>query len=841
MDAGCFQKLLLDFHLPTSHQKLFITYQSSIMIKNWLKIAFINYRKNWLSTIINILGLSVGLCVFLLIFIHWQDEKSYEQHNPNKDNIYLVENKNGDFGTMVVSSFPELSVSKEKFSEIEDYTIANIWSGMKVRLVSGGNSAFVTSCRASDSVFDFFPFQKLAGSFKNAISDKSKVALSEETAKILFGDEYINCIGKPVSVDGADDKLIVTAVYKNPEANSVFKPGFIMRNQGLEGNGNSNTQWTNYSYVGYFKLRPGTDVKNLEKKLSDLMAEQEKIATESWGEKYDATKKAEVFLTPISKMKLDAKSEGVGKGDKKSIMILLSLSALILVLSGINLINLKTAQSSQRAKEVGVRKVIGSTKLNLILQFLLETFIICFVAYIVAFAMVELLLPSFNKFLSKEIKLNDPNLFIYTGLLLIVFSLISGLIPALYLSNFKPINTLKGNFARSKSGVWLRNSILTLQLVISSFFIICSLIIHSQVSYMMNKDLGFKGDQVINIQFKKTDWQNDYNSKKYIRLKNEVSKIEGVEDITGSVNTIGWGMSNASSVKNALDTTKSVPNVLVGGIDYNYFKFYKMKFLTGRDMDLRFASDTISGTVANEAFIKKMGWNKDQAIGKEVYPGWEEKKKYKILGVVQDFYINGVDKPVEPMLFFNYDRNWAKNNMSNLQIKISKNDINGTLERIKEFWITKAEPGYPYDYNFVDKQFAKTFEKFQKQQTLFTTLNIVVLVIALLGLFALSSLLIEQKLKDVAIKKTLGADEKTIVWDLTKRFLLICVIAVFISIPFGYYAMNEWLKDFAYRIDMPIWPYVLSLFLLLILTFVVVSFKAYRATKINLVKYLKYE
>ena len=810
------------------------------MLKNWLKIAFINYRKNWLSTIINILGLSVGLCVFLLIFIHWQDEKSYEQHNLNKDNIYLVENKNGDFGTMVVSSYPELTVSKEKFSEIEDYTIANIWGGYKVRLMAGDKSAFVTSCRASDSVFDFFPFEKMAGSFKNAISDKSKIALSEETAKSLFGDEYINCVGKPVSVDGADDKLIVTAVYKNPEANSVFKPGFIMRNQGLEGNGNSNTQWTNYSYVGYFKLRPGTDVKNLEKKLSDLMAEQEKIATESWGEKYDATKKAEVFLTPISKMKLDAKSEGVGKGDKKSIMILLSLSALILVLSGINLINLKTAQSSQRAKEVGVRKVIGSTKLNLILQFLLETFIICFVAYIVAFAMVELLLPSFNKFLSKEIKLNDPNLFIYTGLLLIVFSLISGLIPALYLSNFKPINTLKGNFSRSKSGVWLRNFILTLQLVISSFFIICSLIIHTQVKYMMNKDLGFKGDQAIQINFKKGNWENNFNVNKYRRLKIELSKIPGVTDVTGSVNSLGSGTANASIVKLSTDTTKTVQTML-GGIDENFLKFYKVKFLSGRDLDWKKASDTINGAVINETLAGKLGYNPKTALDKEFFTGWDGKKKYKILGVVKDINYAGVEQSVMPIVYFNYDRNWIKNNMQNVQIKISENDINGTLERIKEFWITKAEPGYPYDYNFVDKQFAKTFEKFQKQQTLFTTLNIVVLVIALLGLFALSSLLIEQKLKDVAIKKTLGADEKTIVWDLTKRFLLICVIAVFISIPFGYYAMNEWLKDFAYRIDMPIWPYVLSLFLLLILTFLVVSFKAYRATKINLVKYLKYE
>lgn len=811
------------------------------MLKNWLKIAIINYKKNWLSTIINILGLSVGLCVFLLIFIHWQDEKSYEQNNQNKDNIYLVENKNGDFGTMVVSSFPELNVSKEKFAEIEDYTIANIWGGYKVRLMAGDKSAFVTSLRASDSVFDFFPFEKVAGSFKNAISDKSKIALSEETAKTLFGDEYINCVGKTVMLDEPNAKpLVVTAVYKNPEANSVFKPGFIMRNQGLEGNGNSNTQWTNYSYVGYFKLKPGTDVKNLEKKLSALMAEQEKIATESWGEKYDATKKAEVLLTPLSKMKLDAKSEGVSKGDKKSIMILLSLSALILLLSGINLINLKTAQASQRAKEVGVRKVIGSSKSKLVLQFLLETFMICFAAYIEAFAMVELFLPSYNKFLNKEIKLNDPNLFIYTGLLLIAFSLISGLIPALYLSNFKPINTLKGNFARSKSGVFLRNSILTLQLIISSFFIICSLIIHTQVKYMMNKDLGFKGDQAIQINFKKGNWENNFNVNKYKRLKIELSKIPGVTDVTGSVNSLGSGTANASIVKLSTDTTKTVQTML-GGIDENFLKFYKVKFLSGRDLDWKKASDTINGAVINETLAGKLGYNPKTALDKEFFTGWDGKKKYKILGVVTNVNYAGVEQSVMPIVYFNYDRNWIKNNMQNVQIKISENDINGTLERIKEFWITKAEPGYPYDYNFVDKQFAKTFEKFQKQQTLFTTLNIVVLVIALLGLFALSSLLIEQKLKDVAIKKTLGADEKTIVWDLTKRFLLICVIAVFISIPFGYYAMNEWLKDFAYRIDMPIWPYVLSLFLLLILTFLVVSFKAYRATKINLVKYLKYE
>ncbi len=805
------------------------------MLNNWLKIALINYRKNGLSTVINILGLSVGLCVFLLIFIHWQDEKSYEQWIPNKENIYFVENGNAAFGIMSSSSYPEIFVSKEKFSEIEDATILNDWG--KQKLSFGGNSAYVSGTASVDSFFRLFTFEKVAGNFRDVISDNGKIALSLETARSLFGDDYPSAIGKSVKNDSNDKDYIVTAIYKLPEGNTVFKPDFIYRNPYLE---QSKDQWTSYSYNGFFKVKPGTDIQALERKLSEMMQQQEEISAKKWGYAIDKKNSASVYLTPVAKMKLDAKSDGINKGDKKSIMILLGLSVLILALSGINLINLKTAQASQRAKEVGVRKVVGSSKSKLVLQFLVETFLICLAAYVVAFAMVELFLPSYNQFLDKKISLNNPNLFIYTGLLLIVFSWVAGLIPALYLANFKPINTLKGNFARSKSGAWLRNSILTLQLIISSFFIICSLIIHTQVSYMMNKDLGFRGDQAIQIFFKKANWENNFNVKKYKRLKTELARIPGVTDITGSVNSIGNGTANASIVKLSSDTTKTVQTML-GGIDENFLKFYKVKFISGRDLDWKKASDTINGVVVNETFAGKLGYNPKTALGKEFFTGWDGKKKYKILGVVKDVNYAGVEQTVMPIVYFNYNRNWVKNNMSNLQIKISENDINGTLERIKEFWTTKAEPGYPYEFEFVDKHFAKTYEKFQKQQTLFTALNIVVLVIALLGLFALSSLLIDQKLKDVAIKKTLGADERTIVLDLTKRFLLICVIAVLISMPFGYYAMNEWLKDFAYRIDMPVWPYILSLLLLLILTFAVVSFKAYRATKINLVKYLKYE
>lgn len=809
------------------------------MLKNWLKIAIINYRKNWLSTIINILGLSVGLCVFLLVFINWEDEKSYEQWIPNKENIYMVEFQVDKDAYNPVVNYPFLINAKIKFPEIENYSVINNWMDYKQKLLADGRSTFTNPIFVTEDFFKVLQLEKLAGSYENIFVDDNSIAISEDIAKQLFGDSYLQSIGKTITTDSDGKKFVVQAIYKlpNKDQKTVFRPGYLIRQPFINDN---KEQWTNYSYIGFFKLKPGTDIHQLEAKLSKMQSDHEKISAKKYGWSIDYDTKA--WLTNIKDIKLDAKSSGIDKGDKKSLQILLSLSVLLLILSCINLINLKIAQSSQRAKEVGVRKVIGSSKMALIIQFLLEIFLLCLVAYILAFAIVEMILPSYNKFLGKEITLDNASVFIYTGFLLVIFSVISGSIPAIYLSNFKPINTLKGNFARSKQGVWLRNSILTLQLIISSFFIICSLIINTQVNYMMKKDLGFQGDQVFQINFNKTNYiDKNFNVRKFELQKSKIKQFPGVIDITSSAQTMGNGVSSTSGARYVKDSTKST-GAGVGAIDFNYFDFYKIKFVAGRDLNPKLTSDTAKSIVVNEALVKALGWNPKQALGKELSSGMDDKhKRMEIVGVVKDFYYAGVQDKVQPVIFFNYSRNWAKNQMTNLQIKLSGDHINENVETIKKYWETEVEPGYPFNGNFVNKQFAKTYERFQKQQTLFTTLNIVVLVIALLGLFALSSLLIEQKLKDVAIKKTLGADEKTIVWDLTKRFLLICVIAVFISIPFGYYAMNEWLKDFAYRIDMPIWPYVLSLFLLLILTFLVVSFKAYRATKINLVKYLKYE
>lgn len=808
------------------------------MLKNWLKIAFFNYRRNWLSTIINLVGISAGLCIFLLVYINYQNEKSFEKWLPNKENIYLTEFQVGKSSYNTIVNYPFLFTAKAMFPEIENYTVANNWVDYKQKISTTGRSVFTNVTFCTEDFFKIFSFEKVAGSYSNIFIDDSSAAISEEVAKTLFGENYLQSVGKTIRSDDTGKKLIIQAVYKLPakEMNTVFRPGILRRQPSVNDNKDS---WNNSSYIGFFKVKPGTDIKLLEQKLSKLQDEHEIIDAKKNGWKIEYPSKA--HLTNIQDIKLDAKGSGVDKTEKKPLLILLGLSALILLLSGINLINLKTAQAAQRAKEVGVRKAIGSSKANLVIQFLLEIFIICFMAYILAFAMVELFLPTYNKFLGKEIKLNDSGIFIGSAFLLLIFTLFAGIVPAVYLSNFKPIDTLKGNFSRSKHGAWLRNSILTLQLIISSFFIICSLIINAQVNYMMKKDLGFNGDQVFQINFNQTNYKGDFNSRKYEVQKQIIRRFAGVVDVTGSAQTIGNGVNSTSGARYVKDSSKTT-GAGVGAIDFNYFQFYKIKFAAGRNINPKLTSDTAKSIVVNEAFVKNLGWNNNQALGKEISSGMDDKhKKMEIIGVVKDFYYGGVQDQVQPVIFFNYDRNWAKNQMTNLQIKMSGNDIEQNLAELKKYWETKVEPGYPFDGKFVNKQFAKTFEKFQKQKTLFSTLNIVVLVVALLGLFALSSLMIEQKLKDVAIKKTLGADEKTIVWDLTKKFVWVCIIAVFISFPLSFYAMNEWLKDFAYRIEMPALPFVVSLILLLILTITVVSFKAYRATKINLVKYLKYE
>ncbi|MFC7347887.1 ABC transporter permease [Chryseobacterium zhengzhouense] len=804
------------------------------MLNNWLKIAFINYKKNWLSTIINLFGLTIGLTGFMLILMHWNDEESYERWNPKKENIYAFQTHNkaeNTYGNNI--SVPMAERAIKVIPEVKDFVLFN-GSGMGYKMTTKVKTVYQgEGMSASESFFNFFPFRLVSGSYKDALKGDKVMALSTKAAKNLFGKT--NVAGETVKIN--NKSFVVTAVYELPEANSQIKPDFIF--SPYEQMKGDKEQWGNFNYGCFFLLKPGTDVEALQQKFYDniflyrakISAQGAGVTPQKYLELYGPTGS---LFTPIDKIKLHAKASWFGNGDFKTMMILFTLSVLIVVLSAINFINLKTAQASQRAKEISVRKAIGSTKSNLVLQFLLETFVICLASYLLSLALTELLLPSFNKFYNKEIVMNDWHIYFYSFLMVLAVTLISGLIPATYLANFKAIETLKGNFARSKHGIWLRNGILTLQLIISSFFIIGGLIVNKQVKYMMDKDLGFSGKQVFLINFSEN---SDKPWLKYERIKNEMKKIEGVADVSYGEAVPGSGRFSNSNI-DYMDKSIFAQH---GSMDYNYLQFMDVKLKKGRWLNPDLASDTITNVLVNEAFVNKFGWTDDQAFKNEVRPGFDN-RPYHIVGIVKDFNVLNPRRAIEPIVFFHYrETDWKRYNVYNIQLKIKPDDIDGTVKRIKSYWQKNVEPGYPFDSYFIDKKFAESFVKYQKQQTLFTILNAMVLMVALLGLFALSSLMIEQKLKDVAIRKTLGASDGTLIFGLTKQFLWITFIAVLISIPISYYLMNEWLKDFDYRIDMPVFPFVLSLISLLILTFAVVSIKAYQATKVNLVKYLKYE
>lgn len=803
------------------------------MLNNWLKIAFIHYKKNMLSTIINLFGLTIGLTGFMLILMHWNDEESYEKWNPKKDSIYYFQGyykKDHLYGSAI--SYPFAEAALQNISEVQDYALLFSYS-ISYKMSSADRTTYQQhGLSTSRNFFNLFPFPLVAGSYKDALKNDNSMAISVTTAKNLFGKT--DAVGETITIN--NKKYIVSAVYELPEGNSQIKPEFVkIASEELK---NDKENWGNFNYGGFFLLKNGADPRSFERKFQDIIMFRAKRDAKPLGispqEYIRLYSPSSALLTPLDKMKLHAEMTWFGKPDFKTLMILFTLSVLIVVLSAINFINLKTAQASQRAKEIGVRKATGSSKQALVIQFLMETFMICLTSYVLSLALTEILLPGFNKFFNKEIVMNDAAIYLYSFLMVVAVTLISGLIPAIYLSSFKAIETLKGNFARSKQGIWLRNGILTLQLIVSSFFIIGGLIVNQQVKYMINKDLGYNGSQVFQINF---NTFGDQPWLKYERLKSELAKIPGVESI--SFSEIPPGDDNRSSSN--MDYIKSSINARHGAMDYNYLPFMGVKLIKGRLLKPELASDSVDKALVNEAFVRKFGWTDEQAMQREIRPGFDN-KPYRIVGIVKNFNIESLRTEVDPIIFFHYKAtSWKRYNVEKILLKLKSDDIEGTVKRLKAHWQNNVEPGYPFKAYFINKNFAKTFETYQKQQTLFTILNAMVLVVALLGLFALSSLMIGQKLKDVAIRKTLGASDSILILGLTKQFLLITLIAVLISMPVSYYLMNEWLKDFAYRIDMPVFPFLLSMILLLVLTFAVVSIKAYQATKVNLVKYLKYE
>ena len=803
------------------------------MLRNWINIFIYHIKNNKFFTALNVLGLSIGIAGLIFATLYWNEEHSYDQWNPDINNIYSVMNDIGNGNVWSTNPATTAPLLKEISSDLESYCYTQAQYSKETVIYNGKAELIDRNFTAQSNFFTFFPFEFKYGDRKTALKDRNSIVFSEETATRLFGNE--NPIGKQVKY--LDGLFVVRGVYRLNEKSSIM-PALITTV--IEYDLEKNRENWGYNYELLIKLKKQGStakiIKDLDhifiEKCQKIQAKQEGLSVEKFVKIYGEPVKASLLPLPKARLYVGNYPFPEGTGNLEFLRTLMGLSILILILSIVNYINLATANAVKRAKEVGVRKIVGAGKKQIIAQFVFETALIILFSLLLALVMVELSLPFYNSLLNKDLILEGSQLYLQLILIFAIVIFVAGVLPAIYVSNFEPLKVLKGNFSRSKNGIWLRNGMLVLQFAIATFFIIGSFIVYEQVKYMTEKDLGFKGAQIIDINFKSKEGKNQYE--RYQTLKQEVLKIKGVEGISAALFSIG-------SKDNSWDSFsyKNGKGVLIQqmGIDFGMLDLLKIKILKGRNLTDKFASDTISNILLNETAVKEM--HEKDPINKII--NWKG-QNYKIVGVVKDFSYFGIDFKIAPMIFAHITTgDLKKQDLHNIAIKIAPEEMSKTIASLDKFWRTKVDAEYPFEYDFVDKNFARTFKKYENQSVLFSLLNGVVIIIATFGLFALASFSMERRVREIAIRKTLGADTNVLLKNLSQQYVFFCLIGFLIGIVPAYLLLRKWLENFPYRIDIPMLPFVVALISLMFLTLTIVLAKAYQVTKIDILKYLKYE
>lgn len=803
------------------------------MIKSWFQI-FINHSvKNKTFTLLTIVGLAIGITGVIFSTLYWQSEKSYDQWNSEKEHVYEVLSvlPNGD--TWGYSQSPLAKNIKVKTSKLKDYCYY-LPIYLNDNIVVNSKNFYVNQVLvAQTNFFDFFPFEFTKGSKEAFKNNKNAIALEEKEAVLLFGKQ--NPINQTVIMNG--EKLRVMGVYVLQKPSSV-EPKYVISID-MNGFSEDNNAWGDYNYCLLLKLNQPTDVTEIEQVAENVLTTNKLIpAAKDQGVSLEQFTKENgkftVKLQSLSNARLSKNVTGFleGKGNRLFLQINVGLSVLILALSIINYINLSTAQAMRRAKEVGVKKVFGASKKNIIAQFVFETSLITLFALFFALCITELCLPYYNALIDKALQIHLAHYWHYLIFIFIVVVICAGFFPALYIANFKEINVLKGSFARSKNGIWLRNGMLILQFSIATFFIVSGFIVTKQVNHLANKDLGFNAEQIISVKYGGYS-NNKFNT--YASFKNDLLKIKGVTNVNISTANIGSGSGSTSSFSLPNSTFSTQAHNIA--FDFGYLNMFKIELKEGRDLTNAIASDTIENVLINQQVVKDLGGN--VPLGTSFT--WNG-QKMKVVGIVNNFNLTSPQEEIPPMLFMHVKTvNWMASNINNVLIKINPEHTKETLAAIETFWKKKVDANTPFEYDFVDKKFARSYETYTKQQKMFRILNIVVLTIALFGLFALASFTIERRFKEIAIRKVLGAQTSTLIKLLTKQYIYMAIAGFFIALFPSYLLMQQWLNNFNYRITIDPFTYVFSFLILVCLTLLVVLLKAYTATQINLLRFIKYE
>lgn len=808
------------------------------MIKNYFKLAFRNLLRHKFTSFINLSGLTIGLTCCLLITTYILDELSYDKYNKNAANIYRVTRTfystdgavslklstiSPPFGYYMPTDFPEIKkmtrlrgngptpirYQEKKFTEKDIYF-------------------------ADENLFDVFSLKVLKGDPTKALLDPFSVMLTEESAKKYFGDE--DPMNKILRFNSQVD-FKVTGIYKAFPSNSHMHPTMLLsfnslKDTAIYGEENLRTNWGNNDFFTFLLLPSNYDVKNMEARfpafIDKHMDHKDYGKTPSKGTTLGLQKLTDIHLYSHTDY------EAEPNGDIKRVYIFSAIALFILLIACINYMNLSTARSAIRAREIGIRKVIGARKRELILQFLGESVLICWIAIVLAFGLTWLLLPLLNNVAGKAITIGvllSWKVIIPLLLTPFIVGILSGIYPALFMSSFQPVKTLKGLFKVQGSSISFRKVLVVAQFSISIILIITTMIVFQQLNYMQKKSLGFDKDKVVTMSY------TNEVSKQYDAFRTELLQSSDFKNITRS-SRIPTGRLLDNMGASTLSGDSMVPvstDIKYVTSDYDFISTFGIPLKAGRYFSRDYGTDTAS-FVINEAAVKALNWKGPQAaIGKDfVYGG----NKGHIIGVLNDFHFESMHQAIVPMVFLMLPpRQQYYNNFS---VKISGNNISAAMGKLENTW-KKYFPETPFDYTFLDENFDKLYESEQRQATLFTSFACIAIFIACLGLLGLSAFAISQRIKEIGVRKVLGASTNSIVGLLSKDFLKLVGVAAVFAFPIAWYAMNNWLKDFAYRTSIHWWVFIIAGVLAALVAFVTVSLQAVKAAVSNPVKSLRTE
>lgn len=800
------------------------------MLTNYLRIAFRALLRSKFFSLINIFGLAIGICSFLLIIFFVQDELSYDQHIPHAQRVYRMD-MSGRFGgnefNIAVVSGAQGPQMKQDFPEIEDYVRFRTRGYFLVKY--GENTWKEESVSYADAnVFDFFGIKLLAGDPATALTEPKTLVITQEVADKIFGNE--DPVGKVVKISNDQDYKITGVMEKLPH-NTHFHFDIFASMETLDEA--KNAIWLSQNFQTYFRLVEGASVTALEAKFPDMVEkyigpELQRFMGASMDDFREAGNNIGYYMTPVTDIHLHSQIEAqLGPaGDVKYVYIFSAVAAFILIIACVNFMNLSTARSANRAKEVGIRKVMGAYRRLLVSQFLLESLIITSVAFVLAIGMLMLTLPAFNELTGKAFSLGiliTPTMAISLVSILLFVGLLAGSYPAFFLSAFQPASVLKGKLNIGMKSGALRSVLVVFQFAISIFLVVGTLTVFDQLQYIQTKKLGYDREQLLVLQ-------NTFVLDRSIQsFKNEVvaSNLFKSGSVSGFL-PIPSNNSNSAMFPGRNPKSNQTTSLAMFWVDHDYLPTLGMELVAGRNFSKEYGTDSLA-VIINESTARQFGIA-DDPIGKELgtfegadsSPDNPQITVYKVIGVVKDFHFESLKTDIRPAVLF------LGESTSRITFRLNTTDYASAIGLLKEKW-DEFVPGQPFEYAFYDEEFNNEYKAEQKVGEIFGIFACLAIFIACLGLFGLAAFTAEQRTKEVGIRKVLGASVGSIIILLSKEFMKLVLIAFAITVPLAWLAMSAWLQDFAYRTSLGIGVFAIAGGLSFVIAWLTMSMHSYKA------------